>query len=141
MLKRIPMMLALALAAIAGPTAATAHGEPLRETVTLAADQAIPNVPGKRLVSYIVDYPPGASSASHRHAGSAFIYAYVLAGEIRSQVNGGPVELYRAGQMWFENPGSHHQVSANASETKPAKLLAVFIVDEADRAHTVPDSE
>lgn len=141
MLKRAQIMAGLAAAVLALPSTASAHGEPLRETVTLAADQAIPNVPGKRLVSYIVDYPPGASSASHRHAGSAFIYAYVLSGEIRSKVNDGQAQVYRTGQMWFEEPGSHHQVSANASDTRPAKLLAVFIVDEEDRNHTVPDAE
>src|ERR687898_1617995 len=68
--------------------ARSTHGAPLGETVTVAADEPIPNLPGKRLVSHIVDYPPGASSAAHRHARSAFIYAYVLSGEIRSQVNG-----------------------------------------------------
>jgi hypothetical protein len=44
------------------------HGAPLRETVTVAADEPVPNLPGKRLVTHIVDYPPGVSSASHRHA-------------------------------------------------------------------------
>jgi hypothetical protein len=55
------------------PTAGSAHGAPLRETVTVAADELIPNLPWKRLVSHIVYYPPGASSAAHRHARSAFI--------------------------------------------------------------------
>ena len=93
------------------------------------------------MVSLIVDYPPGASSASHRHARSAFIYAYVLAGEIRSQVDSEPVRVYRHGELWFENPGAHHVVSANASETEPARLLAVFIVDAADERLTIPDHE
>jgi hypothetical protein len=50
------------------PTAGSMHGAPLRETVTVAADEPVPNLPGKRLVTHIVDYPPGVSSASHRHA-------------------------------------------------------------------------
>jgi quercetin dioxygenase-like cupin family protein len=37
--------------------------------------------------------------------------------------------VYRAGESWAEMPGDHHGVSANASDTKPAKLLAVFVVD------------
>ena len=41
------------------PTAGSTHGAPLRETVTVAADEPIPNLPGKRLVSHVVDYPPG----------------------------------------------------------------------------------
>jgi quercetin dioxygenase-like cupin family protein len=114
-------------------------GAPLRETVTVAADVPIPNLPGKRLVSHIVDYPPGASSAAHRHAASAFIYAYVLSGEIRSQVDDEPARVYRAGEQWFENPGSYHRVSANASDTEPARLLAVLIVDVGDEQLVIPD--
>jgi quercetin dioxygenase-like cupin family protein len=120
--------------------AAAAHVAPLRETVTVAADKPIPNVPGKRLVSLIVDYPPGASSASHRHSGSAFIYAHVLSGEIRSAVDGEPARVYRAGESWFESPGAHHRVSANASDAEPARLLAVFIVDADEHELTMADA-
>ena len=48
--------------------------------------------------------------------------------------------MYRAGEAWFENPGAHHRVSANASKTKPARLLAVFIVDAADEQLVSPDT-
>jgi quercetin dioxygenase-like cupin family protein len=112
-----------------------------RETVTEIAQKAIPNLPGKRLVSLVVEYPPGASSVSHRHARSAFIYAYVLEGAIRSQVNAEPVRDYRAGEWWFEDPGSQHRVSANASKTRPARLLAIFVVDAADTQLTTVDSQ
>lgn len=115
---------------------------PVRETVTIATSEAIPNLPGKRLISLIVDYPPGASSAPHRHARSAFIYACVLSGAVRSQVDDGPVRVYRPGESWTENPGAHHRVSANASDTEPARLLAVFIVDATDEHQlTTPDAE
>ena len=53
----------------------------------------------------------------------------MLEGAIRSQVNDGPVTTYKAGQSFSELPGDRHGVSANASETEPAKLLAVFVVD------------
>jgi len=124
---------------VTAPTAGSTHGAPLRETVTVAADEPIPNLPGKRLVSHIVDYPPGASSASHRHARSAFIYAYVLSGEIRSQVDDEPARVYRPGEAWFESPGAHHRVSANASDTEAARLLAVLIVDAADEQLVIPN--
>jgi quercetin dioxygenase-like cupin family protein len=130
-----------AAAALIAPTAGSTHDAPLRETVTVAADEPIPNLPGKRLVSLIVDYPPGASSAAHRHARSAFIYAYVLSGEIRSQVDDEPARVYRPGESWFESPGAHHRVSANTSDTEPARLLAVFIVDAADEQLTTPDPQ
>ena len=72
-----------------------------------------------------------AQAATHpaAYAKSAFIYAIVLEGAIRSQVNDGPVTTYQAGQSFSELPGDRHNVSANASKTKPAKLLAVFVVD------------
>jgi len=101
----------------------------------------IPNLPGKRLVTHIVDYPPGVRSAEHRHAGSAFILAYVVSGEIRSQVDDEPVRVYRAGETFFENPGAHHRVSENASDTKPARLLAVLIVDAAEKELVISSSQ
>jgi len=123
--------------ALDGATAAaTMAGATLGETVAVAADEPIPNLPGKRLVTLIVDYPAGASSAAHHHAGSAFIYAYVLSGAIRSQVDDEPVRVYRSGEAWFEKPGAHHRVSANASDAEPARLLAVFILDAADEQLT-----
>jgi quercetin dioxygenase-like cupin family protein len=123
------------------PTAGSTHGAPLRETVTVAADEPIPNLPGKRLVTHIVDYPPGASSAPHRHARSAFIYAYVVSGAVRSQVDDEPVRVYQPGETWFERPGAYHRVSENASDTEPARLLAVLIVDAADQQLVIPDPE
>jgi quercetin dioxygenase-like cupin family protein len=137
-MKHFIFVVAAAAAALIAPTAGSTHGARLSETVTVAADEAIPNVPGKRVVSVIVDYPPGASSAPHRHARSAFIYAYVLSGEIRSQVDDEPARVYRAGESWFESPGAHHRVSANTSDIKPARLLAVFIVNAADKQLTTP---
>jgi quercetin dioxygenase-like cupin family protein len=126
---------------VSASTPGTTNGILLRETVTVAADKPIPNLPGKRLVSLIVDYPPGGSSTLHHHARSAFIYAYVLAGEIRSQVYDEPARTYRPGETWFESPGAHHRVSANVSDTKPARLLAVFIVDATDAPRVIPDGE
>ncbi|HEX6943556.1 MAG TPA: cupin domain-containing protein [Gemmatimonadaceae bacterium] len=125
----------------AAPTAASTRDAPRRETITVAADELIPNLPGKRLVSHVVDYAPGAASAPHRHARSAFVYAYVVSGAIRSQVDDGPLRVYRAGETWFESPGAHHRVSENASDTEPARLLAVIIVDAADKQVTLPEAK
>jgi quercetin dioxygenase-like cupin family protein len=119
--------------AVAGPGAA--HSGPA-ETVVPKFDQPIPNIPGKSLIVVEVDYAPGAASPSHTHAKSAFIYAYVLSGEIESKVNDGPARIYRAGESWSEPPNARHQVSRNASKTRPARLLAVFVVDSDDKALT-----
>ena len=107
---------------------------------TLVYDHVLPNVPGKSLKAVLVEYGPGGRSAGHTHPKSAFIYATVLEGAIRSQVNDGPVKVYRAGESFSENPGDHHGVSENASATEPARLLAVFVVNTNETTLTIPDS-
>jgi quercetin dioxygenase-like cupin family protein len=74
-------------------------------------------------VSY-VDYPPGRVGQTHHHAG--FVLAYVLEGEILTKISGQEEKTYRVGEMFFEPPGSTHEVSNNASATQPAKLLAMI---------------
>lgn len=106
--------------------------------VTLVYQHELPNVPGKSIKGVLVEYGPGGYSPGHTHAQSAFIYATVLEGAIRSQVNDGPVITYKAGQSFSELPGDRHGVSANASETEPAKLLAVFVVDTNEIELTTP---
>jgi quercetin dioxygenase-like cupin family protein len=108
------------------------------QTVTPTFQQPITNIPGKSMVAVVVDYAPGGASPSHVHAKSAFIFGYVLSGEIESQVNDGPKQVYREGESFYETPGSRHPVSRNASQTKPAKLLAVFVVDTDDKPLTTP---
>jgi quercetin dioxygenase-like cupin family protein len=91
------------------------------------------------MVSVVVNYPPGAKSPAHRHAASAFIYAYVLSGAIRSQVGDDPAKVYHAGDGFYETPGANHRISENASDNEPASMLAVFIVDSKDDPLTTPD--
>ena len=72
-----------------------------------------------------VDYPPGRVGAVHHHAG--FVLAYVLEGAIITKVSGqGEEKTYNVGQMFYEQPGATHEVSKNASQTQPAKLLAMI---------------
>jgi quercetin dioxygenase-like cupin family protein len=106
--------------------------------VTLVYEHALPNVPGKSIKGVLVEYGPGGSSAAHTHPKSAFIYATVLEGAIRSSVNNGPVVTYHTGQSFSEMPGDLHSVSENASKTEPAKLLAVFVVDTDEKELTIP---
>ena len=86
----------------------------------------------------LVEYGPGGFSPGHTHPKSAFIYATVLEGAIRSKVNDGPETTYKAGQSFSEMPGDRHAVSANASETEPAELLAVFVLDTNEKELTTP---
>jgi quercetin dioxygenase-like cupin family protein len=136
---KIRSIIGAACAALAIATAMPAAAHGVGETVTPHFEQAISNIPGKSLVAVVVDYAPGGASPSHTHAKSAFIFGYVLSGKIESQVNDGPRRVYRAGESFYETPGSRHPVSRNASKTAPAKLLAVFVVDTDDKQLTTPD--
>jgi quercetin dioxygenase-like cupin family protein len=111
------------------------------EQVKPVFEHVIPNTEGKSMIAVVVTYPPGAKSPAHRHARSAFIYAYVLSGAIRSQVDDAPAKVYRVGEGFYELPGSHHRISENASDRDPASLLAIFVVDSKDNPLTTPDQK
>jgi quercetin dioxygenase-like cupin family protein len=128
---------ASAAIAIAAAAPVSAHDD-VGDKVTPNFAQAIPNIPGKSLIAVIVDYPPGGASAPHTHAKSSFIYAYVVSGSIESKVNDATTRVYTAGESWSEPPGASHSISRNTSQTKPAKLLAVFVVDTDDKELTTP---
>ncbi|MBP2237993.1 quercetin dioxygenase-like cupin family protein [Sinorhizobium kostiense] len=119
----------LSTAALAVILATGAQADDGLAKLTVVYDQQLPNVEGKSIKAVLVEYRPGGSSPAHTHPKSAFIYATVLEGAIRSQVNSGPEKVYQAGESFAEFPGDFHRVSANASSTEPARLLAVFVVD------------
>ncbi|EJJ24767.1 cupin domain-containing protein [Rhizobium sp. CF142] len=127
--------LALSLAAAPALAAQKAHNA----KITVVFDHELPNVPGKSMRGVLVEYGPGGYNPAHTHAKSAFIYATVIEGEIRSKVNDGKEKVFKTGENWIEVPGDHHLVSANASKTKPAKILAVFVVDTKETELTTPD--
>lgn len=131
----LPLLAAAGMAFAGAAIAAGGSGDSVKPNFS----QAIPNIPGKSLVAVEVSYAPGGASPPHHHAGSAFIYAYVVSGRIVSQVEGQAPRTYSAGESFYEVPGAHHVVSRNASQTEPAKLLAVFVVDSADTALTTSD--
>jgi len=131
---------ALTVALVFAPCQVQAQDSAKRK-VSVVFDHVLPNVPGKSMRGVLVEYGPGGSSRSHRHPTSAFIYATVLEGAIRSQVNDAPAKVYRAGESWMEQPGDHHRVSANASKTKPAKLLAVFVLDTSETKIVIDDPQ
>ena len=92
-------------------------------------DHALPNVPGKSMKGILVEYGPGEASPAHIHPKSAFTYATVLEGAVRTSVNDGPPVIYKAGQNFTEMPGDRHTVDENASKIEAAKMLAVMVVD------------
>ena len=83
---------------------------------------------GKEGVMLIVEYPPGSTDPIHRHNAHGFIY--VLEGSIVMQVRGGKEVTLTPGQTFYEGPEDVHVVGRNASQTKPAKFVVVFVKDK-----------
>jgi quercetin dioxygenase-like cupin family protein len=126
--KALPLAMDAISTVVAPLCAAAGPAGSALDTVEPIASYALPNVPGKRITIVRVFYGPGGFTRAHRHAGT--VTAYITKGEIRSQLAGGPVETFKVGQSFFEPPGATHLVSANASNTVPAELIAVFVADE-----------
>ena len=96
--------------------------------VTELMSKDLTNIPGKEGLMIIVDYPPGSSDPIHRHNAHGFIY--VLEGSIVMQVRGGKETTLTPGQTFYEGPDDVHVVGRNASKTKPAKFVVVFVKDK-----------
>jgi len=106
-------------AALADPTPAAVRQLMTKDLVGTA---------GKEVLMSTVTYPPGGASPPHRH--DAQVFVYVLEGELNMQVQGGPKVTLKPGDTFYESPSDVHAVSANASQTAPAKFLVLIIKDK-----------
>ena len=107
--------------------------------VTVVFDQALPNVPGKSMKGVLVEYGPGGSSPAHMHPRaphSSMRPSWKERSAVRSMTS--PPRSIAKERISSEKPGDRHAISANASDTEPAKLLAVFVVDTADKELVTP---
>jgi quercetin dioxygenase-like cupin family protein len=129
----IPLIAVMALAA-----GFAAHGDERaasQGSVTPLLTQPLAGIEGKEVSMVSVTYPPGGASAAHRH--NADVFVYVLEGSVVMQVDGGEPVTLTAGQTFHESPADVHRVSKNASDTQPAKILAILVKDAGAPA-TVP---
>jgi quercetin dioxygenase-like cupin family protein len=94
-------------------------------TVNVVSSTALPNVPGNSITALTVDLPPGDVSPPHHHAG--FVFVYVLAGSVESQLNADPPHTFKVGDTWVEPPGTLHTRIVNPSKSDAARILAVFV--------------
>ena len=99
-----------------------------REAIKPLYDHELKNAPGKSIIGVEVSFVGDAWTPPHRHAG-ATVVATVLEGEILSGMNGNPPKVYKVGESFMEQPGCHHTVGENNSKDKPAKFIAVFVID------------
>jgi quercetin dioxygenase-like cupin family protein len=133
---------AASLAAIIGAAALVpaSSQQPAPATkVTTLMKQALAEVPGREVIVITLDIPPGAGSPPHRHPGH-HVFGYVLEGSYKIKVDQGPETVLTKGQTFHEAPGQLHAISANGSQTEPAKVLA-FIVAESGKPITVPEKQ
>jgi len=93
--------------------------------VVTVMSKELTDIPGKEVVMITVEFPPGGSDPVHRHDAHGFIY--VLEGSVVMQVKGGKEVTLTPGQSFYEGPEDVHVVGRNASNTRPAKLLAVLV--------------
>lgn len=105
--------------------AADGAGEPPGATVTPLLTRALPDIQGKEVAMVTVEYPPGGASGAHRHHANTFVY--MLEGSVVMQVEGGREVTLQAGDTFYESPTDVHTVSRNASDSKPAKFLVIFV--------------
>jgi quercetin dioxygenase-like cupin family protein len=98
---------------------------------------SLPQLDGSHLRATVVEvnYAPGEADKPHSHP--CTVIGYVAQGAIRFQVKGGPESVFKAGKSFYEPPNGVHQVSANASDKEPAKLIAFFVCDR-ETPLTVP---
>ena len=112
--------------------APNAHGGS-KDRARIVFSQPLSKQDGDHLKVTLVEvrYGPGEVSLPHSHP--CAVIGYVVEGAIRTQVKGEPEMTYKAGESFYEAPDGVHLVSANASSTEPAKLVAYLICD-----HDVP---
>jgi len=100
-----------------------------RDRARTVMSQGLPALDGDHLKAVLLEvrYGPGEASRPHRHP--CAVIAYVVEGSLRTQLQGQPEMIYKAGETFYEAPNGVHLVSANASATEAARLLAYFICD------------
>lgn len=137
MLKKalLPLLGAAAIAAVLPVQAHDVpggHGKPVagKERLDILQHLGLPDAAGRNGIMMTVTFAPGQASVPHVHPGSVF--AYVLEGELESQMEGEQPVRYKAGQSWYEAPGHPHVLARNASGAKPAKLLVWLMTGDGE---------
>lgn len=110
-------------------TDASNHRSQKKDRARTVMSQTLPALNGEHLKAVLLEvrYGPGEASPPHSHP--CAVIGYVAEGSLRTQVQGQPEMIFKAGQSFYESPNGVHLVSANASTTEPAKLLAYLICD------------
>jgi quercetin dioxygenase-like cupin family protein len=114
--------------ALSRETASNAQSQ-AKERARIVLSKSLSKLDGDHLKVVLVEvhYGPGEASLPHSHP--CAVIGYVVDGALRTHVQGESETIYKAGESFYEPPNGIHLVSANASSTEPAKLIAYFICD------------
>jgi quercetin dioxygenase-like cupin family protein len=82
---------------------------------------------GKEAQATVVEvtFEPGQKDSSHLHTGPVF--GYVLEGEYEHAIDEEPVQIFKAGDTFYEPTGSVHRVARNPNSKTKTRLLAVIL--------------
>lgn len=123
-------MTSLSIALVMGMSSQVAHAGSVTELIK----KDLSGIKGKEGLMITVDIAPGETVPAHRH--NAAVFAYVLDGEIETQLEGKKAMVLHKGESFYEAPSDVHLPSRNLSTSKSARLL-VFFVKDAGAAPTV----
>ena len=124
----------LTLGVAPGTSAQQAPGAaPITRTELLK--QVLPPGNFRNVQAVTIELAPAAGALRHRH--DVAVLAYVLEGIVENQFDGGATVTHKAGESWWEAPGTVHDVARNPSKTERARLLIVYIGEEG-KTPTVP---
>jgi quercetin dioxygenase-like cupin family protein len=110
---------------VLAPSAAQAQAVGQRTTDVVM--QAMPDL-GREMRIGLTERDPGNGSPPHRHPGH-HTFGYVLEGTYEVKVGDGPLRQLKAGEAFYEPPGTLHAVSRNPSPDKVLRYLVIQVTD------------
>ncbi|GEP41825.1 cupin domain-containing protein [Brevifollis gellanilyticus] len=129
-----PTQLILALLSFAFLGAAAAADE-APVTITEIFKRDHPELADKEVVVKKIVVKPGAEAPPHMHPG--MVTGYVEAGTLEFQIKGEELKVLKAGDIFFEPPGSHHLVAKNPDKSVTTIIIA-FVVNPKGAPLSVP---
>lgn len=132
---RLAHLSLLLLTASIGPRL-SAHTPPgSGVTVTEVFKRGHPEAKDRDVIVQRIELLPGASAPPHQHPG--MVTGYVISGSLNFQVEGEPLLHLKAGDTFFEVPGSKHLVAHNPDKSEKTVIIA-FVINPKDQPVAQP---
>lgn len=94
--------------------------------ITELFKRAHPEHADKEVLVKRIELQPGASAPPHVHPG--MVTGYVERGTLEFQLKDEPLLKLKAGDTFFEPPGSHHMVAKNP-DTSATTVVIAFVIN------------